>query len=349
MAPGAKIPPPPVLAEDATFSTYSNWKNSLLMYLKSVDAFKRFITGTDTKWAKKTSADQCRGLQDETATVTSTEGGNTTTVTYSAQLKVNDLNDMLDVIARYVPCFLANDITKNTTSLEDGWQVIRKYFGFRRSEANFLKFYTISWEENERPERLYCRLLSHLHDNLILKDGTLKHDGVIPTADEELSPTAERLAVLRWLDLLHPRLPAIVARTFSYDLQHMSLKDLQPQIVDALETMLLEARSDEPISKIGYIKSYRQKKPPSRGYGYRPRDQRPLPMSKQPPTQPDNGSRGKPSCRVCVAEGRPYRHRISECQFISRGELEEIANFRQVTLESDESSNEEGQPLQETE
>ena len=60
--------------------------------------------------------------------------------------------------------------------------------------------------------------------------------------DEMFSPTVERLAVLRWMELLHTKLPALIAGTFAYDLQCMTLKDIQPQIADGIENFLEERR-----------------------------------------------------------------------------------------------------------
>ena len=103
-----------------------------------------------------------------------------------------------------------------------------------------MKFSSIVWDNGERPERLYQRILAHLQGNLLRKDSKLKHDGTTPTHGEDISTTVERLAVLRWMELIHPSLPALVQRTFAYDLQRMTLKDLQPQITDALDGFLEE-------------------------------------------------------------------------------------------------------------
>ena len=43
------------------------------------------------------------------------------------------------------------------------------------------------------------------------------------TYDEEISPTVEQLAVLRWLELIDSRLPMLVARTIATDLQTRTL------------------------------------------------------------------------------------------------------------------------------
>ena len=166
---------------------------------------------------------------------------------------------MLGLISQWVPHYLASDITqKNSISLDSIWQAIRKYYGFQQSETQFMKFTSITWEDGERPERLYQRILAHLQDNLLRKDSKLKHDGVTPTHDEDISPTVERLAVLRWMELIHPSLPVLVQRTFAFDLQRMTLKDIQPQIVDALDGFLEEIRSEE-------VKSARVHTSPVRG------------------------------------------------------------------------------------
>jgi hypothetical protein len=44
------------------------------------------------------------------------------------------------------------------------------------------------------------------------------------------------------MELIHPKLPIFVQRTFAYDLQRMTLKDLQPQIVDALDGFWMNCR-----------------------------------------------------------------------------------------------------------
>jgi hypothetical protein len=47
------------------------------------------------------------------------------------------------------------------------------------------------------------------------------------------------------MGLIDPRLPQLVARTFAYDLQRMTLKDIQPQIVNGLDGFLEELRQDD--------------------------------------------------------------------------------------------------------
>ena len=296
----AKAPKPWKLTEDETFSSFTSWQNNLMYVLGQDDCFKPFLV-TDVSWSKLTSSNPTRGFTDDPA---GTRNGLT------AVQKAANLNQMLGLISQWVPPYLSNDITKNSTDLNSVWNFIRKYFGFQQSEAHFMKFSTIVWEEGERPERLYQRILAHLQDNLLTTGCKLKHDGVTVSQDEDISPTVERLAVLRWMELIHPNLPALVQRTFAYDLQRMTLKDLQPQIVDALDGFLEELRTDEvkvSRSNVSIPRSkYQSRFQQSRG------QQRALPV--------------KPECRLCRAEGRRYiGHRLDECDYITRAERKSLA------------------------
>lgn len=331
MARSGKIHPPTELEEACSFSQFTNFKNATLLYIKSFDNYKRFISGADTKWQKLTAENSQRGLQDD---VTGT--GSSAVVDITGQQKAQDLNEMLELIARYVPCYLNGAIVKNSTCLEDVWQDIRKYFGFRRSEVNFMKINAITWEEGERPERLFQRLMSHGQDNLLLKDGKLTYNGAAPVKDEDMSPTAERLIIMRWLDLMHPRLYLLVCRTFAYDLTRMCLTDLQPQIVDSLDSLLEELRNEDAHTSAAYSSgnSRRYVKPQPR----RPQQGRPSSSntfqsqrftSSKPKfdhRQPPSASHGKPKCPVCIAEDRPYRHTLGECRFISMSEKRQMVN-----------------------
>ena len=297
----AKPPKPYKLDEEVNFAAFSGWRSNIEYNLQQDPNFAQFLV-PDFRWAKSDVRD--RGL------LAVGSGANRV----SGAQRVVHLNQMLGLIAQYVPCFLSNDIVKNSTSVSDVWNFIRKYYGLQQSESNFMKFSSITWEEGERPERLYQRVLAHLQDNLLTKGGTLKHDGVVPEADEFLSPTMERLAVLRWMELLHPRLAQLVSRTFAYDLQRMTLKDIQPQIVDALDGFLAELKADEvSAARVNF------RKPISRAYSkFQPKSQ----YTTKPKSQyrPQQGHQQGPTCRLCKAEGRPYSHNLVDCDHITRAE-----------------------------
>ena len=79
-----------------------------------------------------------------------------------------------------------------------------------------------------------------MQDNLLTVDSGLIHDGSAPSANEEMSPTTECLAVYLWLLLIDDRLPAYVSCVYVHDLQTKSLKEIQPQICEAMDSLLLE-------------------------------------------------------------------------------------------------------------
>jgi hypothetical protein len=247
---------------------------------------------------------------------------------------------MLGFIAQYIPHFLTNDIVKRCTSLDGVWQKVRKYYGFKNSESQFMKYSSIVLEENERPERL----IAHLQDNLLTTESPLTHDGEKVTKNEEISPTVERLVVLHWMELINPGLPALVQRTFAFDLQKMSLKDLQPQICVAMDGFLEELRHEDVKVSRAWVKGYGHKAgqgstvAPYARHSPAPYSRQPAPYSRQPAgtssarqsykpvNTPSRNSRPLPTgakvdCRVCRAEGRQYtNHSIAECDYLSNVE-----------------------------
>lgn len=301
----SKAPKQWKLTEEESFSSFTSWQHNLIYTLARDKEFAPFLK-QDVVWQKYSANNPTRGFSDDT------EGAKTTGIQKAA-----NLSQMLGLISQWVPHYLATDITKNCTSMDSIWQSIRKYYGFQQSETQFMKFSSITWEEGERPERLYQRILAHLQDNLLQKDSKLKHDGAIVTVDEDMSPTVERLAVLRWMELLHPNLPSLVQRTFAYDLQRMTLKDMQPQIVDALDGFLEELRNNEAV-KI------------ARTYTQKPRQKQTRQIFSKTP------KRNAPSkqCRICKAEGRSYfGHNIGDCEYISRAEKRTLIQSCRVELE----------------
>ena len=77
-----------------------------------------------------------------------------------------------------------------------------------------------------------------------------------------MSPTTKSLAIYLWLLLIDDRLPAYVSRVYAHDLQTKSLKEIQPQICEAKDSLLLEISAQEDI-QVQYSRSsypnYRKK------------------------------------------------------------------------------------------
>ena len=214
------------------------------------------------------------------------------TATQTAAQRKDELEHLLSLIAQHCPHYVATLVLEDSTSIDSVWEIIRLYYGFESSELSLMALYSIKQEEGERPQRLYHRLMSPVRDNLLKKDGPLKYDGATPTRNEDLSPVLERVIIQRWLEHLHPDIPAVVMRNFSYDLTCMTLKDLQPRICQTSLTMLGEVRSeDTSVMGVGFL--------PRRGKEasqFKPQDFNPHRFQDKP-TIP------KPS-RLCAAESR---------------------------------------------
>ena len=183
------------LTENESITSYVNWQSNIEYHLSLSNEFASFLAAV---WSKKSVTN--RGLVDDPA------GDQRKTAVQKNLL----LERMLGLVAQFAPSLLRNDIIKKSTSLAWIWTRIRKHYSFSKSEANFLKLYTIHHRENERYETLFQRIISHLEDNLLTARSVIHHDGEKVIVNKELTPTCERLAVFIWLQLIDSRLPACV-------------------------------------------------------------------------------------------------------------------------------------------
>ncbi|KAK6194704.1 hypothetical protein SNE40_000287 [Patella caerulea] len=320
----AKAPKPWKLQEEETLSSFDSWRNRLVYYMQQQDKrFAKLLVGLDPAdeqapivWQKETSENPTRNFTDD---------DEDTPDSLTAAQKAKSLNDMLGFISEYSPPLLAHDIKKASTSFENICQKIRKYYGFKQSEAQFMKFAEIAWETGERPEKLYQRVVAHLQDNLLRQDSQLVHDGETPVRNEIMSPTVERLAVLKWMELIHPGLPALVKRTFAYDLQRMTLKDMQPQIADAIDGFLEELKQEAIGSARARV--FQRNFLPT---GTRP--PRPPPTPRQPISARQYQPTNNKSCFICrAANRRSQGHSFMECNYLSKVEKNDIAKSCRVS------------------
>ena len=221
MSTGIKAQRPNRLKEEETLTSFEDWRNSLIFYLNQDTNFSKFLK-SDAVWEKSSGSAEHRGLASED--------------------ELLNLRNFLGVIASLSPPLLHGDLIDDTKSLSEIFQQLRTYYQFAPSESTFIKFVNIKREiingSLERPLHLYLRMRQFIRDNLLLKSGRITHHGKVPTTDESLSPTTERLVVLRWLEALHPALPNHVTNVFAQDLQTKSLKDLQPRITEQLDDLL---------------------------------------------------------------------------------------------------------------
>ncbi|KAK6172652.1 hypothetical protein SNE40_016266 [Patella caerulea] len=164
------------LQEEETLSSlFDSWRNRLVYYMQQQDKrFAKLLVGLDPAdeqapimWQKETSENPNDNFTDDKED---------TPDSLTAVQKAKSQNDMLGFISEYSPPLLADDIKRASTSFENICKKIHKYYGFKQSEAQFMKFAEIAWETGERPEKLYQRAVAHLQDNLLRQDSQLVHD-----------------------------------------------------------------------------------------------------------------------------------------------------------------------------
>ena len=250
---------------------------------------------------------------------------------------------MLGIIAQFSPALLPNEIIKKSTSRKWIWQRVRKHYSFSQSEVNFLKISEIRREQDERYETLYQRIIAHLEDNLLTTDSGLTHDGAAVTENEEMSPTVERLAVYLWLNLIDVRLPSHIARVYAHDLQSKSLKEIQPQICDAMNSLLAEMNAQDEVSvnvarstfghrrRMNNNNSNNFSNRNSNNNGFRSNNR----FGNNPPGHAQQNPKPK-NCILCRSAGRPYQgHDTSTCWFISKFDKMDIVQAFQLDVEDE--------------
>lgn len=322
----ARVLEPRRLNEDEDFTSYNAWKTSLIYTLRKDQRFVRFVDGEVWKVISDEVNDQ-RGLSNDESTRSNP---------LSAATKVAHLQDFLAVFCQFVPHFLSAKIVNSSTGIDSIWKIIREYYSIQQSECSFMKYSTIRREPEERPMRLYYRLLSHINDSLLTKDSTLKYNDVEYGKNEVMSPTLERLVVLRWLELLEPGLPAMVQRYFSHELRTRTLKDLQPQICDALDDLLAQLNSNsvdsEASPSVNYISQRNSTKQKHKKTLYKNRSSGNQFYAKSKP---------KAKCMLCKKMNLQYYHPITDCPQLSVSEKGKMAEAFSIQVQiNDDSSSE---------
>ena len=158
-----------------------------------------------------------------------------------------------------------------------------------------------------------------IRDNLLTKNSNLKHDDCFATEDETLSPTAERLVVLRWLDLLHSPLPNHIANVFSHELQNHSLKDIQLLVVTQINSLLNDViQKEDNVSLIADgVKNVNIQRINNYSSNRKSSSQFRSDSSKRPYTGKYRPTQRIKKCTICKAAKEPFiGHEGNECSFI---------------------------------
>ena len=324
----ARAPKQWVLTKQETINSFENWRQNLEYTLSLDTNFGEFLEPGYT-WSKKTKDSPLHGFKDDGEDVP--HASRRTAVQKSAQLDL-----MLGQIANFCPVISRNAITRLSTSLAQIWQTIRLHYGFQTTGAHFLDLCSISLGVDERPEDLYQRLLSFIDDSLLRPEFGITHHGMMPSEEEEISPTLENFITLHWLRLLHPDLPALVKQKYGPELRSRTLASIKPEISQALDSLMAELRSNEDVKVLRTaaenFRLPRRSQTHSSSQGGHRRPASPTSSRRGQPPQPAAGRPSQRSCALCQAAGRPgsNTHYLSRCRYLPEPDRRFLAGVRLI-------------------
>ena len=300
MPPNSLLPKQRALTSVESQSTYDSWADAMRFHI-SVDPKSARLLSDMKTWSNALN----RGFTDDDVSVAAD-------IKMSAIAKTALLNLVLGSIASYAPVISPKFIKNVATSLDDIWDRLRSFYGFRKSGARITEFSDFKLEPMESREALWERMYSFLEDNLLTKDGSVKHNSVQPVVDEEFSPTLLCVLVVNWLNTIHPSLPHTVRQKFPTQLRSDTIYSIRNEISDAIPSMLEEIEEKATISRMGRFTPSKFPRKPK--------------FTK------------KKRCCLCEAAGRQADgHYLSLCPFLPHEDKRYISKSREITVEESDS------------
>lgn len=281
---------PSILGKDGTIPSKESinaWKSCLIQYLKSDSEFRDFVI-KGKSWKSLNSCPNRGYVKEEESSLADT------------------IDRLLNLVSSYTPDILQHDIINDSTSFSWIWKLIYTFYRCESNEVNFIEWDSLTIKSNERelPDLLYRRLRAFMRDNLLSTSSTVTFNNKTVSEDEKLTPTLERLIVLKWLSMLHVDLPKLVGRKYATELANMSLYDLQPQLSRVMPSLLLELDNPTELVDVNYTS----------GSNFRNKSRN------KPHTYNFDKKKGdfKPTCELCTAANRPNSHKLLSCNYLKK-------------------------------
>ena len=238
----------------ATFwSLLSNW-------VRQEPNYKNFLPGGEyEQWLPK-KINSSRGIvvnyEQDPTDANVTEANRKAAELEAAKIS-SQLEDFLSTIASKCPEGMFRTIVNEATSMEWILKRIRTAFRLQSKGINFydatLKGYD---EDRDGSYDVAFMKLKDMFEDLLLPQGS-NYQGSKLETDEALTPLSESFIVIQWLNSIDPRLPKHIKenRTQWFNDTTPSWADIQPLIVDNMETLLLEcsknSEEDLETARIG--------------------------------------------------------------------------------------------------
>jgi hypothetical protein len=273
-----------------------------------------------------------------------------------AQLQ-RDLQDLLDRRNAQLAKFLSlitmlchyteqDQVDQRATSLEWIFTFLEQKYNLSNKGANFLKIGSISYKQGTPYDAFYKELRSAINDSLLSQGDILQYrDNAALEEDERFTPTLENVAVLWALQLIDPRLPAQVHKTFGHQLKNNTrLIDIHQQVFDQIPELLQDidlaehnrastintatTMEEEPTLNAAFLRRGN----PSRFRGRFPRG--------RGNTSNDRGRQPQRKfCRICYLSGSSAytSHDMGTCRQLTRRDMESLqSRLNAISIESAE-------------
>ena len=324
------------LTTEETFTSFTNWQQTLIYTLGLDNRFTRYVNDGEG-WEDGESVNH--GFVDDVAVqIANPEGGglidDPAQVIQTATDKVRILHLMLGQIANYCNVIARHQIIYESTSLDSIWDMIREHYGFHVTGQRFLDLSAIRLKPGEKPADLYQRLVCFFTDNLFTRASRLTHKGRPPNVDEKLTPTIQNTIVLLWLERIHIGLPGMVKQRYGTELRNKTLASLKSEIAQALDSMLEELNNVSAGGDSRVLRLPQQVRFQNQGRSQFNRGPRP---------QRRDGEYNKGNsmmCSLCKTANIPGwdKHYLSQCKHISDGDRRMMSSsFSKVRLTEVES------------
>ena len=215
-----KVPPPRQLNQKETLDSLNHWKTSFRNYFRRDTIFKQFLSSSTT-WDPNQPHYGLAPTEDVTA-----------------EDRKDALVDFLHHLAGFLPhSYLTSKLVKNTTKLEDCWDVIYEHYNVQVTPETFLDGESIRQEPNENYRQFYERLLQHAKLHLAPVDA--KVDGLKNQVADKISISLMNHIAVQWLCKINTDLIQIVKTEYSTKLRSgEQLASLVPRIAPNIDSLL---------------------------------------------------------------------------------------------------------------
>ena len=173
------IPKQRALTEVETLTSFNCWREGMIFHISLDPKTACFTDTTDLgRWSNNAN----RGFTNDGTSVDEDRK-------MTAPAKAALLNIVLGSVASFSPVISWAFITQEATSLNEIWDRLRAFYGFRRTGSKITELVDIRLEPGQSKEALWERLYSFMESNLLSTDGAVKHEGKVVTRNEIFTPT----------------------------------------------------------------------------------------------------------------------------------------------------------------